>query len=76
MALRAAAAAAQGRFLTRQLGRRVSVLVERSGRRGHAEDFASIALAQPARPGTIVEATITGVTGDAALAVVTQAEAA
>ncbi|HEX9462700.1 MAG TPA: tRNA (N(6)-L-threonylcarbamoyladenosine(37)-C(2))-methylthiotransferase MtaB [Alphaproteobacteria bacterium] len=56
--LRHAAAAAQARFLTRHIGRTVQVLVEKSGRFGHAEDFAAVSLDIAARPGTIVPARI------------------
>ena len=58
--LRDAAAAAQTRFLARQHGRTLRVLVERSGRDGHAENFAAVALDAPAPIGAIVTARATG----------------
>lgn len=56
--LREAAAAAQARFLARQIGRTVQVLVEKSGRFGHAENFAAVSLDVAAPPGTIVPARV------------------
>jgi len=62
--LRDVARQAQTRFLARQVGRRALVLVEKSRRHGHAEDFAVVALNQPATPGTIVETLVVGIDGD------------
>ena len=63
-ALRAAAARAHSAFLASQVGRTVSVVVERSGRRGIAENFAPVRLDRAAAPCTIVEVTITGAERD------------
>ena len=62
--LREAAAAARRRFLARQIGRTLAVLIEKSGRDGHAENFARVELDQPCRPNTIVAASITGADAD------------
>ncbi len=59
-ALRDAASRAQMRFLARQIGTTTTVLVERSGNSGHAENFAAVTLDRPAIPGTIVVARISG----------------
>ncbi len=74
--LRTAGAAAHRRFLARQVGRLASVLVERSGRRGHTENFAAVRLDRPAVPGTLVATRITGVDGDTALGSVIATEQA
>jgi threonylcarbamoyladenosine tRNA methylthiotransferase MtaB len=60
--LRSAAAAERRRWLAAQIGTTASVLVERPGTRGHGADFADVHLTNPAEPGTIVAATITGAT--------------
>ncbi len=57
--LRAAGDAALVRHLDRQVGRRVSALVERPGR-ARAEDFTEIALVSPAEAGEIVVGEIGG----------------
>jgi threonylcarbamoyladenosine tRNA methylthiotransferase MtaB len=63
--LRAAAAAAQARFLAGQVGCTTAVLVERSGRGGHAANFARVRLDRPAHPNTIVSARVIATDGDA-----------
>lgn len=62
--LRDAAARAQAAFLARQVGQPASIVVERSGRRGIAENFAPVILDRPAPPGTIVTAWIHGLERD------------
>jgi threonylcarbamoyladenosine tRNA methylthiotransferase MtaB len=62
--LRETARAARQRFLSRQTGRTLSVLVEKSGCNGHAENFARVELDQPCRPNTIVAASITAADAD------------
>jgi threonylcarbamoyladenosine tRNA methylthiotransferase MtaB len=57
-ALRAAAQAAQARFLNARIGETAEVLVERSGRSGHGADFSRVELDQAAAPGSLVRATI------------------
>lgn len=66
--LRAACAAQRDAWLRNLIGTTQSVLVERSGLTGHAENFAPIRFptAQPAS--TIVRATITGLEKDALIA--------
>jgi threonylcarbamoyladenosine tRNA methylthiotransferase MtaB len=66
--LRAASAARLDRHLAAQVGRCVSVLVERGGSDGHAEDFAPVRFAAPQLPGRIVRARVTGVDGTRLLA--------
>lgn len=51
-------------WLDAQLGRTASVLVERDGRTGHAENFAAVTLAAPASPGTIIDVRLTARDGD------------
>lgn len=66
-ALRAAGAARRDRWLRRQVGADASVLVERNGRTGHAENFATVALAGPVRSdraGHILPVRIARVEGD------------
>ena len=48
-------------FLTSQIGKTHAVLIEKS-QLGHAENFAPIRFSQPQQPGTIVQATISGMT--------------
>ncbi|MBV8535978.1 MAG: tRNA (N(6)-L-threonylcarbamoyladenosine(37)-C(2))-methylthiotransferase MtaB [Alphaproteobacteria bacterium] len=62
--LRKAAAAAREQFLARQIGRTLSVLVEKSGRSGHAENFARVALDRTYPPNTIVAARIAADDGE------------
>ena len=76
VALREAAARAHSAFLARQVGRTVSVVVERSGRRGIAENFAPVRIDRAAAPGTIVGVTITGTERDVLRGAVSIAEAA
>jgi threonylcarbamoyladenosine tRNA methylthiotransferase MtaB len=57
-ALRATGADALGRHLRQQIGRRIAVVVERSGLAGHAADFASVRLDRRASPGAIVAAEV------------------
>jgi threonylcarbamoyladenosine tRNA methylthiotransferase MtaB len=61
--LREFGAAAESRFLARQIGRTVEVLVEKSGRSGHAANFAPVMLDAAAPRGTIVAAQIVAVSG-------------
>ena len=65
--LRAAGEAALGRHLEAQVGRRLSVLVEKPGV-GRAADFTEIAFAGEAPVGEIVPMRITGHDGQRALA--------
>jgi threonylcarbamoyladenosine tRNA methylthiotransferase MtaB len=58
--LRSACADQRQAWLSSQLGRRVDVLVERSGHSGHAADFAPVRLSLPAEPGKIVTARVAG----------------
>ncbi|WP_210357968.1 tRNA (N(6)-L-threonylcarbamoyladenosine(37)-C(2))-methylthiotransferase MtaB [Sphingomonas beigongshangi] len=60
--LRAAAARRRAAWLAGLVGSTQDVLVERPGERGHAGNFADVALAQTAAPGTIVTTRITGAT--------------
>ena len=62
--LRLAAAEARARFLTRHIGHVAHVLVEKSGRSGHAENFARVCLDRPAEPNTVVEAHIFAADGE------------
>ncbi|MEK7343340.1 MAG: tRNA (N(6)-L-threonylcarbamoyladenosine(37)-C(2))-methylthiotransferase MtaB [Pseudomonadota bacterium] len=58
--LRAACEERRTRWLASLIGTSQSVLVERSGLTGHAENFAPIRFSTPLPPSTIVRATITG----------------
>jgi len=58
--LRAACTARRETWLRGLIGTRQSVLVERSGLIGHAENFAPVRFAAPRPPSSIVAATITG----------------
>ncbi|MGB3930897.1 MAG: tRNA (N(6)-L-threonylcarbamoyladenosine(37)-C(2))-methylthiotransferase MtaB [Sphingobium sp.] len=58
--LRAAWEERRTRWLASLIGTSQSVLVERSGLTGHAENFAPIRFSTPLPPSTIVRATITG----------------
>ena len=62
--LRETAAAARRQFLARQTGRTLAVLVEKSGRSGHAENFARVSLDRSHAPNTIVPVSITGADAD------------
>ena len=63
-ALREAGARARRRFLERQLGRTLSVVVERSGRRGIAGNFAPVVLDAAAAPGALVTVQVQGLAGE------------
>ena len=64
-ALREASATRRTRWLTGLIGTRQSVLVERSGTRGHAPNFATVDLPAPGAPaGQIVDVRIIGVADD------------
>lgn len=62
--LRTASAHRRAAWLATLVGTQQSVLVERSGRTGHAANFAQVDLATPALPGSIVKALIVGSSGD------------
>jgi threonylcarbamoyladenosine tRNA methylthiotransferase MtaB len=66
--LRAACADQRTNWLSAQVGRTVSVLVERSRLSGHAADFAPVRLSVPAEPGKIVTARVTGLEPDGLIA--------
>ncbi|WP_447764916.1 MiaB/RimO family radical SAM methylthiotransferase [Sphingopyxis panaciterrae] len=51
-------------WLDTQTGTRATMLVERDGRTGHAENFAALTLAAPATPGSIVPVRIGARDGD------------
>ena len=55
-------------WLETQVGRTVSMLVERDGLSGHAENFAAVALTTPAAPGTIIDVRLTARDGDRMIA--------
>jgi len=74
--LREAGMRAQQAFLERQVGQTASVVVERSGRRGLAGNFAPVVLDGAAPPGSIVTVRIRGVAHDALLGAVSTAVAA
>ena len=61
--LRAAGQAAQQRFLSAQIGRRVPILMERGGI-GRTEHYAPVRPDFPVAAGSIVPVTITGLDGD------------
>ncbi len=74
--LRADGTQALARFLERQRGRRLEVLVERNGAgrgRGHSEHFAPVVLDREAVPGTLVEAVVTGTENGQLLAQICEA---
>jgi threonylcarbamoyladenosine tRNA methylthiotransferase MtaB len=66
-ALRQAGHTEAHRFFAGQVGHVVSLLTE-TEQSGHSEHFAPVRLDQPARPGQLLQAKITGSTGDALLA--------
>lgn len=72
--LRAANMLRRQRWLDTQVGRTASMLVERDGWTGHAENFAALALAAPAAPGTIISVRLTARDGDRMIATPTQAK--
>lgn len=55
-------------WLDRQIGRIASMLVERDGLTGHAENFAAIRLTAPATPGTIIAVRMAARDGDRMIA--------
>ncbi|MFA5968550.1 MAG: tRNA (N(6)-L-threonylcarbamoyladenosine(37)-C(2))-methylthiotransferase MtaB [Sphingomonas sp.] len=60
--LRDASAARREQWLASLVGTRQAVLIERSGKRGHAPNFADVHLSgQQAQPGSIIDVTITGI---------------
>ena len=61
-ALRVAAADRKRTWLASLIGSTQRVLVERGGVSGHAPNFATVRLARPAVPGTLVDVAITGAT--------------
>ncbi|MGR4891468.1 MiaB/RimO family radical SAM methylthiotransferase [Sphingopyxis sp. LARHCG72] len=71
-ALREANARRRQDWLGTQIGRTASMLVERDGMTGHAENFAAVALAAPAAPGTIIDVRLTARDGDRMVAIPTQ----
>ncbi|PBN44764.1 tRNA (N(6)-L-threonylcarbamoyladenosine(37)-C(2))-methylthiotransferase MtaB [Sphingobium sp. D43FB] len=66
--LRAACTAQREAWLRSLIGTTQSVLVERSGLSGHAENFAPVRFATPQTPSTIVSARITGLEKDTLIA--------
>lgn len=71
--LREANARRRQGWLDTQVGRTASMLVERDGVSGHAENFAAVALTAPAAPGTIIDVRLGARDGDRMIA--TQIEA-
>ena len=66
--LRDANARRRTAWLDAQVGRTASMLVERDGLTGHAENFAPLTLTTPAEPGSIVPVRLTARDGDRMLA--------
>ncbi len=62
--LRAANARRRQDWLDSQAGRTASMLVERDGLTGHAENFAAVTLPAPAAPGTIIDVRLIARDGD------------
>jgi threonylcarbamoyladenosine tRNA methylthiotransferase MtaB len=58
--LREAAHVRQAAWLASQIGTRATVLVERDGLTGKAENYAPVRLANPATPGAIITVTLAG----------------
>jgi threonylcarbamoyladenosine tRNA methylthiotransferase MtaB len=71
-ALREANARRRHGWLDAQIGRAASMLVERDGLTGHAENFAALTLTAPAAPGTILDVRLTARDGDRMVATPTQ----
>lgn len=71
-ALREANARRRQDWLDTQIGRTASMLVERDGMTGHAENFAAVALTAPTAPGTIIDVRLTARDGDRMVAIPTQ----
>ena len=63
-ALREANVRRRQHWLDTQIGRSASMLVERDGRTGHAENFTAVTLATPAAPGTIINVLMAARDGD------------
>ena len=61
-------------WLGTQVGRTASMLVERDGVSGHAENFAAVALTAPVAPGTIIDVRLGARDGDRMIATHTQAK--
>jgi threonylcarbamoyladenosine tRNA methylthiotransferase MtaB len=70
--LREANARRRHGWLETEVGRTASMLVERDGVSGHAENFAAVALAAAATPGTILDVRLTARDGDRMVATPTQ----
>ena len=70
--LREANARRRQGWLDTQVGRTASMLVERDGLTGHAENFAAVTLTAPAAPGTIIDVRLTARDGDRMAATLTQ----
>ncbi|MDK2760712.1 MAG: MiaB/RimO family radical SAM methylthiotransferase [Sphingopyxis sp.] len=66
--LREANARQRHRWMDRQLGGTASMLVERDGLTGHAENFAALTLTAPTAPGTIMDVRLTARDGDRMIA--------
>lgn len=66
--LRAACEAQRESWLHSLIGSTQSVLVERNGLSGHAENFAPVRFATPQSPSSVVHATITGLENGALIA--------
>ena len=62
--LREANARRRHGWLDAQIGRTASMLVERDGLSGHAENFAALTLTAPAAPGTILDVRLAARDGD------------
>lgn len=67
-ALREANARRRAAWLDAQVGQTASMLVERDGLTGHAQNFAALALASSAEPGSIVPVRLTARDGDRLIA--------
>ncbi len=63
-ALRETSGSRRANWLSALVGTTQSVLVEQSGIRGHAENFANVALTVPRNPGSVVSVRITSTDGD------------
>ncbi|HEV2598714.1 MiaB/RimO family radical SAM methylthiotransferase [Sphingopyxis sp.] len=72
--LREANARRRQDWLDVQTGRTASMLVERDGRTGHAENFAAVRLTAPAAPGTIIDVRLGVRDGDRMVATPLQAK--
>ncbi|MFC3783890.1 threonylcarbamoyladenosine tRNA methylthiotransferase MtaB [Sphingopyxis italica] len=72
--LREANARRRQDWLGTQVGRAASMLVERDGVSGHAENFAAVALTAPAVAGTIIDVRLIARDGDRMIAAPTQAK--